>query len=259
MDGPSLMGTVSLDRKCKHFVACTGQGFELFDLERVSALKQFASNERIHLSVPKHTSFTEGDSKVVGGTDRGCADIYNVNTGKLVQRLKYNSGGLIQSVATCETVEHFLVAMASSNERQTSNIILWHKTVWDNVRYFDFWKCIYQLPVFPTSSPASAKYFDQARQSLLFVQPTMTITRVTRMKSQKPSPPPLTSTPQGIVQAPTATHTPLLAADLDTSPNIGGECLEEWWGEAEDEVQVILVKEEAKNYGNDNNQEESIN
>ncbi|KAF9060867.1 WD40-repeat-containing domain protein [Rhodocollybia butyracea] len=240
MDGPSLMGTVLLDQKCKHFVACTSQGFELFDLEQVSALKQFASHECIHISVPKHTSFTEGDSRVVGGTDCGCADIYNVNTGKLVQRLKYNSGGLIQSVAWKQFA---LIILGVLFIVIYTFVVVSFDTVWDNVRYFDFWNCIPKLPFFHASSPASTKYFDQARQTPLLVQP-MTMTRVTKMKSKTPSLP-----PQEIVQASTAVHTPLLAADLDTSLNVGGECLGEWWGETEDDVRVIAVAEEAESHG----------
>lgn len=64
----------------------------------MSPIKRFLSKP-IHLLVPKHASFTEENTKVIGGTDHGCANIYDVKAGKLVQSLKYNSGGLVQSVA----------------------------------------------------------------------------------------------------------------------------------------------------------------
>ncbi|KAE9386956.1 WD40 repeat-like protein, partial [Gymnopus androsaceus JB14] len=126
MDAPTLMGSVSVDRRCKQFVACTSQGFELFDLEPVSPIKRFDS-EPIRLSFPKHTIFTEDDTKVVGGTDRGCAEVYNVKTGKMVQTLKYKYEGLVQAVSACQTAEHFLAVIAGSNGHQVSDVLLWQK------------------------------------------------------------------------------------------------------------------------------------
>ncbi|KAJ3879625.1 hypothetical protein F5051DRAFT_194336 [Lentinula edodes] len=64
---------------------------------------------------------------LIGGTDRGCALVYDVETGKVDQSLKYHLGGLVQAVATASTSDHFLVAIAGSNGRQASNVVLWQK------------------------------------------------------------------------------------------------------------------------------------
>ncbi|KAE9386293.1 WD40 repeat-like protein [Gymnopus androsaceus JB14] len=119
-------GSISVDRRCKQFVACTSQGFELFDLERVSPIKQFES-EPIRLSFPKCTIFTEDDTKVVGSTDCGCAEVYDLKTGKMVQTLEYKYEGLVQAVSACQTAEHFLAAIAGSNGHQVSDVLLWQK------------------------------------------------------------------------------------------------------------------------------------
>ncbi|KAJ4477638.1 WD40-repeat-containing domain protein [Lentinula edodes] len=61
------------------------------------------------------------------GGKMGCALVYDVETGKVDQSLKYHLGGLVQAVATASTSDHFLVAIAGSNGRQASNVVLWQK------------------------------------------------------------------------------------------------------------------------------------
>ncbi|KAJ3992027.1 WD40-repeat-containing domain protein [Lentinula boryana] len=126
MNAPKLMGSVALNRECNKFIACTTQAFELLDVEKMSFIRKF-DHHPILLSVPKHVSFTEEDSKVVGGTDRGCAEVYDLKNAKAVQCLKYHLGGLVQSVAACTTREHFLIAIAGSNGHQACDVILWFK------------------------------------------------------------------------------------------------------------------------------------
>lgn len=88
-----------MDKASKQIVACTSQGFELFDVQRDEALPKKLPTKRILLSVTKHVVFAEDDAKVVGGTDQGCAEVFHVKSGRRFQTLKYNLGGLVQSVA----------------------------------------------------------------------------------------------------------------------------------------------------------------
>ncbi|KAJ3718803.1 hypothetical protein C8R42DRAFT_585036 [Lentinula raphanica] len=92
------VGSVSLDNQCKNFIACTPHGFEIWNLERISLVKKLEQHPII-LPLPKHACFVEGNTRVVGGTDRGCAELFDIETGKVAQRLKYNQSGLVQSVA----------------------------------------------------------------------------------------------------------------------------------------------------------------
>ncbi|KAJ3743034.1 WD40-repeat-containing domain protein [Lentinula detonsa] len=124
--GPTVMGSISLDPTSENFAVCTSQGFELFELERISYIRKF-DGEPIHIAVPKHLSFVEDGSKVLGGTDRGYAALYDVQSGKVVQKLKYSLGGLVQSVAACATNDDFFTAIAGSNGHQRCDVIVWQK------------------------------------------------------------------------------------------------------------------------------------
>ncbi|KAJ3833453.1 hypothetical protein F5878DRAFT_632752 [Lentinula raphanica] len=126
-DAPKIMGSVSLDDACSNFIACTPQGFELWNLENMARIKKFEQLP-VLLSMPKHAWFSEQNTKVIGGTDRGCAEVYHVATGRVEQSLPYYLGGLVQSVATCIRPEGYLVAVAGSNGHQPCDVILWYKT-----------------------------------------------------------------------------------------------------------------------------------
>ncbi|KAJ3968330.1 quinon protein alcohol dehydrogenase-like superfamily [Lentinula raphanica] len=125
-DAPKLMGSVSLDTQCKNFIACTPHGFEIWNLERIALVKKLEQHP-IVLLLPKHACFVEGNTRVVGGTDRGCAEVFDIETGKVAQRLKYNQSGLVQSVATSLTKDRYLVATGGSNGNQPCDVILWYR------------------------------------------------------------------------------------------------------------------------------------
>ncbi|KAJ3756541.1 WD40-repeat-containing domain protein [Lentinula raphanica] len=125
-DAPEFMATVTLDEDCQDFIACTTQGFELWDLHRMILTKQF-EQAPISLSLPKHSCFSEWKAKVIGGTDRACAEVYDIRSGRLEQRLKYPNGGMVQAVAAYPTTDRFLVAVAGANGNRACDVILWYK------------------------------------------------------------------------------------------------------------------------------------
>ncbi|KAJ3835969.1 WD40-repeat-containing domain protein [Lentinula raphanica] len=125
-DAPRFMATVSLDEDCQSFVACTDQGFELWDFDRMILTKEF-EQAPISLSLPKHACFSEWKTKVIGGTDRACAEVYDARNGKFEQRLAYPQGGLVQAVAAYTTNDRFLIAVAGANGRRACDVILWYK------------------------------------------------------------------------------------------------------------------------------------
>ncbi|KAJ3739840.1 WD40-repeat-containing domain protein [Lentinula detonsa] len=127
-DAPEFMATVTLDEDCKDFIACTTQGFELWDLNRMVLLKEF-EQAPISLSLPKHACFSEWKTKVIGGTDRACAEVYDIKSGRFEQRLKYPNGGMVQAVAAYPMQDRFLVAVAGANGNRASDVILWSKNV----------------------------------------------------------------------------------------------------------------------------------
>ncbi|KAJ3794265.1 WD40-repeat-containing domain protein [Lentinula aff. detonsa] len=127
-DAPDFMATVTLDEDCKDFIACTTQGFELWDLNRMVLLKEF-EQAPISLSLPKHACFSEWKTKVIGGTDRACAEVYDIKSGRFKQRLKYPNGGMVQAIAAYPMQDHFLVAVAGANGNRASDVILWYKNL----------------------------------------------------------------------------------------------------------------------------------
>ncbi|KAJ3783193.1 WD40-repeat-containing domain protein [Lentinula aff. detonsa] len=127
-DAPDFMATVTLDEDCKDFIACTTQGFELWDLNRMVLLKEF-EQAPISLSLPKHACFSEWKTKVIGGTDCACAEVYDIKSGRFEQRLKYPNGGMVQAVAAYPMQDHFLVAVAGANGNRASDVILWYKNL----------------------------------------------------------------------------------------------------------------------------------
>ncbi|KAJ3820691.1 WD40-repeat-containing domain protein [Lentinula raphanica] len=127
-DAPEFMATVTLDEDCKDFIACTTQGFELWDLDCMVLMKEF-EQAPISLSLPKHACFSEWKTKVIGGTDRACAEVYDIKSGRFEQRLKYPNGGMVQAVAAYPTHDRFLVAVAGANGNRASDVILWYKNL----------------------------------------------------------------------------------------------------------------------------------
>ncbi|KAJ3719012.1 hypothetical protein C8R42DRAFT_723515 [Lentinula raphanica] len=125
---PSTMGSVALDQSSKYFVAWTTEGFQIHDLET--------------------RRFGEEDHVIIGGTDRGCALVYNVSTGTVMQTLAYPRGGLVQHVSTISLEETHLVAIAGSTRHQSADVL------------------IFQKPAFKASSDSKTKT-DFSKSSLL--------------------------------------------------------------------------------------------
>ncbi|KIK50042.1 hypothetical protein GYMLUDRAFT_122920, partial [Collybiopsis luxurians FD-317 M1] len=125
-DAPDYMGSVSLDGPCTKFIASTPQGFEVYDLQKMTPLKR-PKQQPVLLSIPKQACFDEENTKIIGGTDRRCAEVIDIKSGKVEHKLVYHQGGLVQSIAICPTSERLLVAIAGANGNQPSDVILWSK------------------------------------------------------------------------------------------------------------------------------------
>ncbi|KAJ3885699.1 WD40-repeat-containing domain protein [Lentinula edodes] len=124
--GPGIMGSVALSNTSKHFVAFTGKNFQLYRLGSLELLKTFTTETPVVL-FPKHVTFGELENIVVGGTDRGCALVYDVNSEEVLQTLSYPRGGLVQPVATITLPERHLIAIAGSTAQQVADVIVFEK------------------------------------------------------------------------------------------------------------------------------------
>lgn len=71
--------------------------FELFKLDPLVPVRKMTGPPPQFL-VPKQIVHIENGTKVVAGSDHGCAIIYNIQTGKDIQRLDYARGGLVQAI-----------------------------------------------------------------------------------------------------------------------------------------------------------------
>ncbi|KIK52812.1 hypothetical protein GYMLUDRAFT_250939 [Collybiopsis luxurians FD-317 M1] len=107
----NLMGAVAVNKTYEHFVACTSDGFELFNLEQMNLVRKLEHQPAL-LALPKQVSFV--GQHILGGTDCRCAEVYALKSGKVVQSLKYPQGGLVQSVAASDTYWQSQALMATS-------------------------------------------------------------------------------------------------------------------------------------------------
>ncbi|KAJ4001074.1 WD40-repeat-containing domain protein, partial [Lentinula boryana] len=122
--GPAMMGSVALSNASNKFVAYTGKNFQLYRLTTLEVLKTFSAGTPV-VMFSKTVAFGESDNIVVGGTDRGCALIYEVNTEEILQALNYPRGGLVQPTITLP--DRHLVAIAGSTAQQPAEVILFEK------------------------------------------------------------------------------------------------------------------------------------
>ncbi|KAJ3927700.1 MAG: WD40-repeat-containing domain protein [Lentinula lateritia] len=124
--GPGRMGSVALSNACDKFVAYTGKNFQLYHLGNLEILKNFTAEVPLVL-FPKQVVFGESETIVVGGTDRGCVLVYDVETEEVIQRLNYPDGSLVQPVSTFTVPGRHLIAIAGSTQEQPAHVILFEK------------------------------------------------------------------------------------------------------------------------------------
>ena len=107
MDVRFARGSVALNRGSDRFVAYTGKNFQLYRLGNLEILKNFTA-EAPAVLYPKQVVFGESERVIVGGTDRGCALVYDVESEGVIQTLRYPSGSLVQPVSVCLVVSFTL-------------------------------------------------------------------------------------------------------------------------------------------------------
>ncbi|KAJ3766492.1 WD40-repeat-containing domain protein [Lentinula raphanica] len=126
--GPGRMGSVALNHTSDKFVAYTGKNFQLYRLANLEILKTFTAETPV-VFYPKQVVFGESERIIVGGTDRGCALVYDVESEGIIQSLKYPSGNLVQPVSTFTLPGRYLVAIAGSTQEQPADVILYEKLI----------------------------------------------------------------------------------------------------------------------------------
>lgn len=83
------------------FVSWTGKSFQLFRLAGLELLQTFNTGRPV-VYFPRNIVFGEQDHIVVGGTDRGCGQVFQVDDPNKIQILEYQKGGLVQHVAVSQ-------------------------------------------------------------------------------------------------------------------------------------------------------------
>ncbi|KAJ3899416.1 hypothetical protein F5879DRAFT_926263 [Lentinula edodes] len=123
---PGIMGSVAMNSTTNKFVAYTGKSFQLYRLGSLELVKTFKTELPLVL-FPKQVAFGELENIVVGGSDRGCALVYDVNSEEVLQKLSYPSGGLVQP--TISLPERHLIVVAGSTAQQPADVILFEKCI----------------------------------------------------------------------------------------------------------------------------------
>ncbi|EEB94379.1 hypothetical protein MPER_06818, partial [Moniliophthora perniciosa FA553] len=123
------MGSVAIDLEKDRLVVSTGNDYQIFSISKFKHHQTLESSSPPVVFYPKQVVFAEGGSKVVGGTDSGHVAVYDIEGAKLVQKLPYSRGGLVQSVATYGDNSQVFVALAGSTAEKPADVIIWRKKV----------------------------------------------------------------------------------------------------------------------------------
>ncbi|KAJ3892064.1 WD40-repeat-containing domain protein [Lentinula edodes] len=126
--GPDPMGTVCIDDSSNFFVACTDSDFQMLRLDTIEHIRTFSSPDPVVVRFPKVATFSEDGAVLIGGTDKGHAMVFDVQSGAKVQPLKYAKGGLVQPVAACISKKGFLAAIAGSTMEIPAEVVIYQKS-----------------------------------------------------------------------------------------------------------------------------------
>lgn len=141
------------------FVVNAGQNeYSLFNFATLAPIRSLKGPPPI-VRYPRQVCFAEDGQKVVGGTDCGKALLFETATGKLIQRLDYTPGGLVQPIAVrfslllsfvhqikfeefqaCTLTSQSIIAMAGSSSAQPSQIFIWRRTTGATYWTQIFWR-----------------------------------------------------------------------------------------------------------------------
>ncbi|KAL1711483.1 WD40-repeat-containing domain protein [Schizophyllum commune] len=127
-DAPNLMASVVLDPAKSIYAAYTGTSIEIHSLKRKKNCVLSIKSEPPSIYYPMYMALGEGGEVLLAGTDKGCALLYDVVDGKVLQSLEYPKGGLVQQVATCGAAGPHLLAIAGSSIRRSADVILFRKS-----------------------------------------------------------------------------------------------------------------------------------
>ena len=89
--------SIAVDLPNDRFATCGGGQFEMHRLSNIAHIRTLESEKPLVL-FPKDVAFSEAGTKLVTGTDRGMAVVYDSATGTVVQTLQYTKEGLVQPV-----------------------------------------------------------------------------------------------------------------------------------------------------------------
>ena len=91
-------------------VVSTGTTFPIFSFPSFMHHCTLENDTRPVVQFPRQVVFAEGGNKVVGGTDLGYAVVFDVKEAKIVQKLEYPKGGLVQPVAVSDSQDRVFSA-----------------------------------------------------------------------------------------------------------------------------------------------------
>ncbi|KAJ3715430.1 hypothetical protein C8R42DRAFT_725784 [Lentinula raphanica] len=112
-NGCQLMAWVSVDQDTSRFIASTGYGFQLFDLNSLNYIRSFVQDGMDpENAFPCQVAFVENGSKIVGGTDQGEALLFDSHSGLLEQRMEFPTKKPVPAITTCTLKDRYYIAVA---------------------------------------------------------------------------------------------------------------------------------------------------
>lgn len=100
----SSSGNVAISTRRNQFVVDNARnGFDLYHLDNGAYIRTFPTgNPSRHL--PKQVAFGEDSKVIVGGSDHGAVYVFDRKSGKPLQVLHHEDGGLVQTITVCHTL-----------------------------------------------------------------------------------------------------------------------------------------------------------
>ncbi|KAK7019367.1 hypothetical protein VNI00_018111 [Paramarasmius palmivorus] len=125
--GLDRIGAVAFDRYKDSVIVNNGKDFRVLSITNLTHQQTLPASAPTVVLYPKQVTFIEDGNKVVGGTDSGHAAIYDLSSGKIVQRLEYPKGGLVQVVASITGDKQSFIALAGSTVEQPADVLLFKR------------------------------------------------------------------------------------------------------------------------------------
>ncbi|KAK7434821.1 hypothetical protein VKT23_020008 [Stygiomarasmius scandens] len=126
-DGPKTMGSVTVAKDQDLFVAWTGQHAHSYRLSTAAHICKFEGNAVSLFPSQKQVLLAEDGAVVIVGTDVSSAEVFQVDSGQLIQTLPYPRTSVVHYIAAHTLLKYHLITIAGSTSGQPCDVVVFRK------------------------------------------------------------------------------------------------------------------------------------